>query len=72
MAGMVAAMAGKVEHDQRVAANFGRTGQNRTRRPNVTELVFGWWPWVGQGGRKQPVRVVSGLVNGWLQAVTRL
>jgi len=72
MAAMVASSPGKVEHDQRVAGNFGRTGENRTRRPNFTELKLGWWPWVGQGGRKQSVRVASGRANGSLQAVTRL
>ena len=40
MVAMVLTMAEKVEHDQRVAGNFGRTGENRTRRPNGTELDF--------------------------------
>lgn len=38
MEAMVAAMAGKVDKDQRVAAIFGRTGENRTCQPNGTEL----------------------------------
>jgi hypothetical protein len=41
MVGMVVAMLGKVEHYQRVAGNFGRTGENRTRRPSLTELILG-------------------------------
>ena len=40
MAAMVTTIAGKVDQDQRVAAIFGRTGKNRTRRPNWTELDF--------------------------------
>lgn len=40
MVGMAVAMLGKVEHDQRVTENLGRTGGNRTRRPNITELNF--------------------------------
>jgi hypothetical protein len=48
MVGMVVAMLGKVEHYQRVAGNFGRTGENRTRRPSLTELDFGLWSgWAG-------------------------
>ena len=38
MVAMVVTMAGKVEHDQRVAGRLGRTDENRTRRPNTTEL----------------------------------
>jgi len=38
---MDVAMAEKVEHDQRVAEIFGRTGENRPRRPNGTEPDFG-------------------------------
>jgi hypothetical protein len=37
---MLVAMAKKVEQDQRVAGMVGRTGENRTRRPNGTELEF--------------------------------
>lgn len=39
MVGMVVTMLGKVEHDQRVTANFGRIGENRTRRLNWLLLV---------------------------------
>jgi hypothetical protein len=42
MEAMVLTMAEKVDQDQRVAAIFGRTGENRTCQPNGTELVFGW------------------------------
>lgn len=41
MAAMVVEMLGKVEHDQRVAENFGRGGENRTCRPSLTELDSG-------------------------------
>jgi len=41
---MVAAMLRKVDLDQGVTGNFGRTGENRAGRPNVTELS-----WLGGG-----------------------
>jgi hypothetical protein len=41
MAGMVVAMLGKVEHDQRVTANFGGSGGNRASQPSLIELDLG-------------------------------
>lgn len=54
---MVVAMAGKIEHDQRVTAKRGRTGENRTCRPNGTELKFVNGGRAGQGGSERSVEV---------------
>jgi len=54
MAAMAVATLGKVEHDQRVTAKRSRTGGNRTGRPNLTELDFGWR--AGQGGVEESSR----------------
>jgi len=72
MVAMVPTMVGKVEQDQRVAESFGRTGENRTGRPNGTELEFGWWAWWGQGGRKLSATVGAGAHDGTLLPVRLL
>ena len=57
---MVAEMVGKVEPDQGLTENFGRTGEKLAVRPNVTELdLAGGWcravalGWASCSGRLQ-------------------